>query len=306
MNIQRLLLRLYPRSWRDRYEEEFLVVLTARPFSLFEGIDVLRGAIDAHLHPQFGTTDLSRTEKTRRMWLTLRASLLMIFCASSGFLVAGLGFQKLTEAQEFATAAQTHTLLGFSFNLVVIGAVVALLALLAGGLPVIAAVVRDALTRRRYGHLFLLATPIFALIFFMGTIAMLEKLAPLNASTTLILLSHAIFLVAFLAAAVASTATVCYAVARSELPARLLRFAALPSFLLTLSMAVMLVATLLWGLSLHNSAPALFASNEGMFGTSTSGTWLKIVLMMAITTGLAILSLMRGLAARSALSAATA
>ncbi len=46
----RWLLRLYPRAWRDRYEDEFAVLLEERPLSLPIVVDVLRGAVDAQLH----------------------------------------------------------------------------------------------------------------------------------------------------------------------------------------------------------------------------------------------------------------
>lgn len=52
--LQRRLLRLYPHSWRDRYEAEFLDLLEARPATLPDLIDILRGALDAHLHPLAG------------------------------------------------------------------------------------------------------------------------------------------------------------------------------------------------------------------------------------------------------------
>ena len=45
------LIRLYPRAWRDRYEDEFLAVLEGVPSSRSVSIDVARGALDAHLHP---------------------------------------------------------------------------------------------------------------------------------------------------------------------------------------------------------------------------------------------------------------
>jgi hypothetical protein len=301
MNIYKLLLRLYPRVWRDRYEEEFLVVLASHPFSLFEGFDVMRGALDAHLHPYLGATTLILSERIRLMLSTLRRSLLTMFCAYCSFIVAGIAFQKLTEYHDFAEAAQAHSLVGFSFDLVVIGAIAALLAVLIGGLPIVAAVVKDALARKRYGLLFLLATPLLALAVFISTTLLLEALAPLGTSTFLTLLSRGIFVAVFLGAAVASTGAVCFAVTRSNIPARLLRFAVLPSLLMTLSMLVMFVATLVWGLSLCSDVPQLFNGNEGMFGTSTSGSWLRIVLVMAIATGLAVFSLMRGCSARSAL-----
>jgi hypothetical protein len=46
------LLRLYPAQWRERYGEEFGAVLASQHASLGLVLDVLGGAIDAHLHPQ--------------------------------------------------------------------------------------------------------------------------------------------------------------------------------------------------------------------------------------------------------------
>ena len=46
------LVRLYPRPWRDRYEAEFLGLIAERPLTLIERFDVVRGALDARLHPQ--------------------------------------------------------------------------------------------------------------------------------------------------------------------------------------------------------------------------------------------------------------
>jgi hypothetical protein len=46
------LLRLYPARWRERYGEEFGAVLARQRASLGLVVDVLAGAIDAHLHPQ--------------------------------------------------------------------------------------------------------------------------------------------------------------------------------------------------------------------------------------------------------------
>jgi plastocyanin len=46
------LLRLYPRAWRDRYEDEFLALLESRPPDVLDRVDIVRGAVDARLHPQ--------------------------------------------------------------------------------------------------------------------------------------------------------------------------------------------------------------------------------------------------------------
>lgn len=46
------LVRLYPRAWRDRYEDEFLALLAERPPTFGDLLDTVRGAVDAHLNPQ--------------------------------------------------------------------------------------------------------------------------------------------------------------------------------------------------------------------------------------------------------------
>ena len=43
------LLHLYPRAWRDRYGAEFLALVGDRPVGLQQVIDIVSGAIDAHL-----------------------------------------------------------------------------------------------------------------------------------------------------------------------------------------------------------------------------------------------------------------
>jgi len=43
------LVRLYPGAWRNRYEDEFLSLLDERPPTARDIVDIVRGAIDAHL-----------------------------------------------------------------------------------------------------------------------------------------------------------------------------------------------------------------------------------------------------------------
>lgn len=49
-----ILIRLYPRAWRDRYEAEARDLLAQRPGSIGDSVDLIRGAADAHVHPQGG------------------------------------------------------------------------------------------------------------------------------------------------------------------------------------------------------------------------------------------------------------
>jgi hypothetical protein len=48
--MTRLLVRLYPARWRDRYGDEFEALLNERPIGPFDVADILLGAIDARLH----------------------------------------------------------------------------------------------------------------------------------------------------------------------------------------------------------------------------------------------------------------
>jgi hypothetical protein len=46
------LLRLYPAAWRERYEAEFTGTLEERPTGPIGWVDIVHGALDAHLHPE--------------------------------------------------------------------------------------------------------------------------------------------------------------------------------------------------------------------------------------------------------------
>jgi hypothetical protein len=51
------LVRLYPQAWRDRYEDEFVALLSERPPTPGDVLDTIRGAWDAHLHPTVGESE---------------------------------------------------------------------------------------------------------------------------------------------------------------------------------------------------------------------------------------------------------
>ena len=303
MNIPKLLLSLYPRNFRDRYEEEVLEVLASHPFSFGEGLDLLRGALDAYLHPPLGTTTLPWDERTKRMVSALRCSLLLTISASLGFLLAGASFQKFTgEDVAFQQAAQTIGLVNLSFHLVLAGVLVAFLAVLVGSLPIALAVIRSAFARKRGGPLFGLAVPFLAFAVVLLTTMFLEALHhPGTQPTGQFFLHRGLFVGTLLIGVLGSLGAVCFTVARSEIPATLLRFALLPFTLSTIAMAFVLAASIIWGVGLQASAPQLLAGHAGIVRTSTMGTWLGIVITMALAAGLCALSILRGFSTRAAL-----
>jgi hypothetical protein len=60
-----LLLRLYPRQWRDRYEDEFIAMLEQREVSAEDYFDVLVNAALARLNPRWRTQPQFREPKSR-------------------------------------------------------------------------------------------------------------------------------------------------------------------------------------------------------------------------------------------------
>lgn len=75
------LLRLYPAAWRRRYLTEVSDLLTERPLDIRNQLDLVRGALDAWLHPQLVAT--TRTGE--------RKELLMKSLTASGLAVVGGG-----------------------------------------------------------------------------------------------------------------------------------------------------------------------------------------------------------------------
>jgi hypothetical protein len=70
------LLQLYPARWRERYGEEFGAVLASQRASVGLVLDVLGGAIDAHLYPQVKNSNskLIKEEDTMTLLMLQRCS----------------------------------------------------------------------------------------------------------------------------------------------------------------------------------------------------------------------------------------
>lgn len=270
--------------------------------SFADVLDIALGALDAHLDPQVGD------ERTAPMTNKMCAATIAILCAYVGFVVAGMGFQKATEDPPFTELEHTYTLLSISYNVIVAGSVVALLAMIAGGIPILLAALKRAVTERRWDILALFAVPPLSLAMLIGHTLLLTKLVdavgPLAVHDPLNIVLALSLVGAFLLAAIASTVAVSIAVTRSEIGGYLYRFALVPGAIATLAMGVMLVATITWGVSLWVYAPQLFNSDDGILATNFAASWLGVVVVMAFATCVAGVSVVRGLAARTAGSAA--
>jgi hypothetical protein len=293
----RRLVRLYPRTWRDRYEEEFVALLEESQGSVGDVFDVARGAMDAWMKPQV----VSETSGGRLLMVArLRGSVLAVLWAWALLVVAGVGFQKMTEYDDFVRASRENAVVGAAFDAVVGGAVLALAAVLIGGVPIGFAAVRGALAEGRRDVPLLLSVPPLSLAAFVGYVLVLTKIIypALGALAVHDAVNVALFLSvagAFLVAAVVSVAAVSAAVGRSGVGERHLRFALASAAIAAVAMVGVLVGTVVWGLALRVQAPALFMGYDGILATPTYATWGVIVSAMFLSCLVAVVAVLRGL-----------
>jgi hypothetical protein len=282
-----VLVRLYPRSWRDRYGDELLGWVDESGLGPLRALDLARGAADARLH-----ADLVEEEP---IWMRerLRSSVLGVLCGYAAFVIAGAGYQKLTEYEDFTAAAREHAALGAAFRVVVVASVVALAAMVAAGVPIGLAVVRQALAGRRalWGPLGLVAA---AMLWFAATLALpawRAHASPEPAGQMASVAEVSGWIVSLLLAGGVGVAGAVTAARRAELGVGMLRFGAV-------AVAGVAAATVTWGVVLRSADPALFHGHEGVRASSTAASWVGIVLLMAASSALALRASARGLAGR--------
>lgn len=289
----RPLLRLYPDYWRSRYGDEFSALLDAYPMRLTTILDVLLGALDAHIHPQ------DMTGRILQMINRSRRTAIMVFCAYIAFVLAGLDFYKSTE-DDIRFLMRGHTDITAAYRLVQGGAGLALAAVLAGGIPVALAALRWAWTQRRWDIPLLFAVPPVALAVWVAwTIIIGLVFMPTNANATPgHQMAGALFFSwagVFVLAAIASTAAVSIAVSRSTLPPRLFRLALWPAAVATAFMAVILGAVIFWGLAVQTDVPTYFSTPTSPLRFDYQLAWIADIVVMGLATLVSVVALARAM-----------
>ena len=82
------LIRLYPRAWRDRYEDEFVALVEAHRPGVRDRVDIVRSAVDARIHPQVQARPEPRGEGELHMSTRVGAA---IAAVAGGAVIAGAG-----------------------------------------------------------------------------------------------------------------------------------------------------------------------------------------------------------------------
>lgn len=232
-----------------------------------------------------------------------RRSASIIFAAFIAFVVAGIGFNRISEDTMKSALPAEHPLLAIAYGAMVIGALIAVAAVLIGGLPVAFAALRYALSHRRLDILSRFLAPPVALAALVASVVVVARF-DIGGNTLATIHSPAriagagVVVAIFILGAIASTAAVLDAIARSEIDGHLLRFTLLPGSLAIVAMVDMVVAFALWSFSLWHDAPSLFWGNEGILATSTVVSLLAQVILMVGATAIATRAAVRGFAAR--------
>ena len=159
--MRKRLLTLYPEAWRNRYGTEMSALLDETPPSVAATLDLVRGALAAHLRPLPGTAPANRARSTIAGVL----GCFIVFC------VFGSGFAKTTE--NYDHIEHVHPLLGSSHSLILAAAIVAVSALVLAAAPLARASLAHAHRTRDPTLIKLIALPPAGIGMFAGSVGLL-------------------------------------------------------------------------------------------------------------------------------------
>ncbi len=309
------LLRLCPRGFRQAYAVEMEQVFRALLLDAWQeygwlGVarqwapalgDLLVGAAAAH------GDDLGLSlEALKRSWLMsrMRSSAITIFCAYIALVLTGMGFQKLTEDIMKTAIPATYPAIRLTYDAIVVGAVIALLAVLVGGVPIAWDAIRQALSARRWGILALFAVPPISLALWLGwTWTILNVIAPAKHAQsayapTVIGIGRS-WVGLLILAAIASVAAVSVAISRSQITPERYRFALRAGIAATVGMFITLAGVAAFGLQVQAVAPQALSTLASPleFGQSTGVNLVVQSVVMLLASVLAAFSVYRGLSA---------
>jgi len=308
VTLRRWLVRLYPRAWRERYAVEFDALLEECLHSPLDALDIGLGALDAHLGFPFAVD-----WRVMDMVNKLRTAILLVFAGYIGFIVGGLSFYGLVDDSPAVPLMKINASLAAAWTTVQLAAVLSLLAIVVGGLPLAVVVIRRALTSSRR-DLRLLLVPVaafLAIALYLIAFSAIANSAGLGGSSPgdfplakrLLLLG---FMAVFVLGAVASTAAVWRVVSNTDTAQgtfkvlgrttsiQLYRYAFPPAVLAALGMLLMLLATLAFGWLAYGSLPQWFAEDLGLLLMNTTVSFAGTIVIMLASATVAWVGVARG------------
>jgi hypothetical protein len=286
---------LFPWAWRARYETEMRAVLAVQRIRPRTLLDLVRSAVDAHLHP----SGIVRVP-FEQMRNTAGAGV----CAWIAFVVCGSAFAKLTEDHPFAAAGSAHPLLGGSRVAISLLAVLSAVAVLLGGALLIAAVVREAWSERRWPVVRAACGPLAAVAVFAaatGVLAWLANARHVQEHTTGAWVAFLVWFSIGLGAAIGCGLASRSALRLARLGALALRVGVCGALVLTVVFALMTAAAVVYCVALAVDTPSLANAANGPLGLiSTTVSLVILIVLMTTITSLAAVTSARGLGALQA------
>jgi hypothetical protein len=312
-NVRTWLVQLYPRAWRERYGEEFEALLSECLHSPLDILDIFLGALDAHLGFPYEIN-----WRLMNMVNKLRTAALLVFVGYIGFVIGGLSLIGLVDDSPAADLMKSgNTALSSVWMTIAVASLVALLAVVAGGLPLAITLIRRAFTSSRR-TLRLLLVPVYSFLAlvlygsFMASVGLgrihIPGVAQIVSPQSFPLGNKLMlggFMLVFVLGAIASVIAVWKAVTGLDEPSdlttgrrmnspRIFRYAFALAGVTSLAMVVMLAGTLAFGWLAHTAVPNWFTSNLGLLLSNTSASFAVTVLIMIISTAVAIFGLAHG------------
>jgi hypothetical protein len=291
--IERWMLSLYPLAFRRRYGDEMRVLLEQRRPSPRTVLDLLHGALRAHIRPSGSTSDAVGPADRIRLTGAGVLTCWVLFAA------AGAAFYKTTEDYPFRAAAHAHPLLRGAHVAVQIAAVIGSVAVVLGALPLMAIAFDRARAEpavRR--HVVMALVPVLG---FAGLSAGLVAIAhsissprPSTGAGVVAVLWSLTGLGCGLACALACRAAL-FAIPVRD---RWLRSTLASGGVVTIAMIVVAIATGIYAIALIISVPSLASSLNGPLQLAGTGASLVIqAVVMAGLSALAVVTMLRGWAA---------
>jgi hypothetical protein len=253
-------LAIYPLAFRRRYGDELRALVEETPPSTRATLDLFRGAFVAHARPARGiSASLSLEDR-------LRVTASGVLSCWIAFAAAGFGFYKTTEDHPFVKAGAAHLTIGGAHTTILILAIIASIAVLAGALPLVVAALRQSRRARAVrratglaaGAVALFAISTAALVVFANSARSVSGAAPGVAFSAWILVGLI-------------SGGICASAARNGLFATQVRRRGLVAALacgtlVTAAMALISLATAFYVIALGVDASTLAGAGNGPFG----------------------------------------
>ena len=278
-------LRLYPDAWRQRYELEMRAVIEQSEPSLATMLDLMGGALDAHLYARLPTPP------ARQLRLTVITT---VYCGIA-FVLVGAGVAKATEDAPFRAAEAAHGLLSGARIAVAALAAISCAVVVVAGAPLAFAIVREVYRghrelRRALGTVGIALGVLGAVT--AGLVALAHGLRGTGG-----LLGHVAFL-AWIGLVVIVAVVCARGVRKVLLEVGLERPQLVPgiagAWVLSRLMAAVTIAALLYAVALPAYAPHVAALSNGPLAFRTAAVLAGQVVVMALVSSIALLTARRG------------